>query len=93
VKKTSKVYIDGHVFETSKAKWHASLDHFDGNNNIYGDVYESTTGIFYVFTPSQWSNRHSWEINEPSEIIAQYGSMLSDEAAEYLIKRGNIKVE
>jgi hypothetical protein len=46
-----------------------------------------------LFTPSQWSNRHSWEINEPSEIIAQYGSMLSDEAAEYLIKRGNIKVE
>lgn len=98
MKKTAKVAIDGHIFETSKARWHVSLDYWDGHNMQYGDVYESTTGIFYVYTPSQWSNGHRWEIQSPQEILANYGSesdmeILSDEAIDYLGKRGNIKVE
>ena len=90
----SKVYIDGHVFETSKAKWHTDLETFDRQSNrITGDVYESSTGIFYVNTPSQWSNMHTWQIMEASEILTLYGEMIGDEAADYLIKQGKVQVE
>lgn len=96
--KTAKVAIDGHIFDTSKARWHASLDHWDGNNMQYGDVYESSTGIFYVYTPSQWSNCHRWEIQTPREILQNYGNegddeILTEDAIEYLSARGKIPVE
>lgn len=91
--KTAKVFIDGHVFETGKSKWHASLNHFDGHNNQYGDVYESSTGILYVWTPSQWGNMHTWIIMDASQILDSYGDYLSDEEADYLIKKGQVSVE
>jgi len=91
--KTVKVSIDGHVFDTSKVKWHASLNYFDGHNQIYGDVYESSTGIFYVYTPSEWSNMHRWEIQTPGEIIENYLDMLGEDAVDHLIRIGKINVE
>lgn len=90
----AKVYIDGHVFETGKAAWHADILRFDQQSNrITGDVYESSTGIFYVYTPSQWSNMHDWVIMEPTDILNKYGEDMSEDDAEYLIKQGNVQIE
>lgn len=90
-----KVAISGHVFDTDKAKWHASLDHFDGHNQIYGDIYQSSTGIFYIYTPSEWANQHSWEIITPKRILEDYGSdeYLTGEEIDYIVQAGNVEVE
>jgi len=90
-----KVAISGHLFDTGKAKWHTSLDHFDGHNQIYGDIYQSSTGIFYIWTPSEWSNQHRWEIITPKQILEYYGSdeYLTEEEMDYIIQEGNVEVE
>ena len=90
----SKVFIDGHVFDTDKARWTASLDYVDANSNLHtGRAYRSSTGIFYVYTPSQWGNMHSWIIMSPKEILDAYGEYLSEDEADYVIAAGKIQVE
>jgi len=90
-----KVAISGHLFDTQKAKWHASLDHFNGHNQVYGDIYQSSSGIFYIWTPSEWSNQHRWEIITPKRILEEYGSdeYLTDEEMDYIVQEGNVEVE
>jgi hypothetical protein len=90
----TKIFIENHVFSTEKAKWHADLFAFDPRSNrIEGDVYESSTGIFYVHTPSQWANQMSWLIMTPEDILNEYGDMLDDKDADYVIAAGNVEVE
>lgn len=76
----AKVYIDGHEFETDKAKWHTSLDRIDN----YGGVYQSPTGIFYVREPSHWSNHQVWEITSAEIVLELYGEYLDEGDVEYL---------
>ncbi len=90
-----KVAISGHVFNTDKAKWHASLDHFDGHNQIYGDIYQSRNGIFYILHPFKWGNNHRWEIITPKRILEDYGvdEYLTEEEIDYIVQEGNVEVE
>ena len=89
-----KIYIENHVFSTEKAKWHCEISALDSRGNrIEGDVYLSSTGIFYVHTPSQWANEMSWLIMTPEDILDRYGSMMDDKDADYVIKAGDVEVE
>jgi len=51
--------INGRRFDTKKAIRHWSLNYHDGRNLYEGDLYLSSKGNFYCFTPSQWGNEHS----------------------------------
>lgn len=74
-----KVTIDGHHFDTEKASGHWQLYNFDGNNQHTGDLYRSSKGTWYVWTPSQWANQHSWMLIEPSDALDQYDKYLNDD--------------
>ena len=69
--------IGGKRLDTSKArKW--SLDYHDGRNMHYGDLYLSSGGTWYVYTPAEWSKGHRWELIDPADAIEQYGEGLTD---------------
>ena len=75
-----KVTIDGYRFDTDKAKVFVTLYKLDEQSNQHrGEVYMSTTGVWYVFTPSQWANRHSWMVMSPEEILNDYDSYLTED--------------
>jgi predicted heme/steroid binding protein len=81
----SIVAIDGHRFETEKAKKSWELSHFDGHNRHTGRLYLSSRGTWYVSTPSQWSNGHRWELIDPATAIERYSEHLEQgEVAEIL---------
>ena len=58
-----KISIDGHLFDTDKAKASWLLHMVDGQSNVHsGKLYLSSKGTWYVYTPSQWGNCHSWMV-------------------------------
>jgi hypothetical protein len=62
-KVSEKISIDGHLFDTGKAKAKWKLELVDDGSNIHtGKLYLSSKGTWYVYTPSQWGNCHSWLI-------------------------------
>jgi hypothetical protein len=78
-----KVSIEGHRFDTEKAKLHVQLYRLDDRSNQHtGDVYMSSKGMWYVYTPSQWANMHSWVLMSPEEILSEYDSYLTQEQKE-----------
>lgn len=75
-----KVTIGGHRFDTSKASHHWGLDRIDDNSNRHtGDLYHSSKGTWYVWTPSQWANQHAWMLIEPADALTEYDQYLTDE--------------
>lgn len=73
-----KIVIEGHRFDTNKAEKHYELARFDGHNHIRGDLFKSSKGKWYMWTPSQWGNGHRWELTSPAEILEHYRDFLSD---------------
>lgn len=73
-----KLVIDGIRLDTDKASHHWDLWYNDGSNSFTGDVYRSSKGTWYMYTPSQWANRHSWVLMTPEEILSAYPEYLSD---------------
>ena len=65
--------------DTDKAKYHWNLSYWDGNNSHHGDVYVSKKGLWYVYTPSQWANQHSWIITTAQDILAEYDRYLTQD--------------
>ena len=88
-----KVTIEGHHFDTKKAPHHWGLSYWDGNNNHTGDVYLSSKGVWYVYTPSQWANQHSWMLMDASEILTEYDSYLDDEEKSEIAELANLEWE
>jgi hypothetical protein len=75
-----KICIDGHRFDTKRATHHWDLSWHDERSNEHtGDLYRSAKGTWYVYTPSQWGNRHSWEIITPEDALDQYSRYLTNE--------------
>lgn len=87
------VVIEGHRFDTSKAKKSWSLDYHDGHNCHTGDLYLSSRGTWYCCTPSQWSNGHRWEIGDPAELVEQYGRGLDDDELEEIFELAGLETE
>ncbi len=75
----TKIIIEGQRFDTAKAVRHIHIAHHDGHNMLYGEIYKSSGGQWYVYTPSQWSNGHRWALMSPEEIHESYGHMLDSE--------------
>ena len=73
----AKIAIESKRLDTSKARHHWTLTHFDGHNMIYGDIYVSSRGQWYVLIPSQWGE--SWELTTAAEALECYGHILKDE--------------
>lgn len=89
-----KVSIDGHHFDTAKAKRHWVLEWFDPQSNRHtGDLYLSSSGVFYVWTPSQWANQHSWCLMSASEILANFDNYLEDHEKEEIAELGGVQWE
>ncbi len=89
-----KISINGHHFDTDKASHHWDLDWFDQNSNRHtGDVYRSSKGQWYVYTPSQWSNMHYWELMSVSEILSNYDEYLEDDEKAEIAELGGVEWE
>jgi hypothetical protein len=88
-----KLTIDGHRFDTTKATLHIPLWYCDGVRAITGDVYRSSNGLWYVETPSQWSNYRSWRIMDPAEILDEYDRYLKDEDKEQIANAAGLDWE
>ena len=87
------IAIDGHRFDTSKAKKHFQLYHHDGNNRLTGGLYLSSKGTWYVETPSQWANGHRWELIDPADAIERYSDYLSQVEIAEIIKLATLETE
>jgi len=87
------VAIEGHVFDTSKAKKHYELRYWDDHNWITGDLYQSSRGTWYVHTPSEWAQRRTWKLISAQEAIERYRAYLSDEEIEQIVDDDNIETE
>jgi hypothetical protein len=86
-----KVSIDGHLFDTEKAKKEYSLADWDGSNWHRGVAYLSGSGIWYIKTPSQWANMHRWEIlGEGKEgaraLLEEYMDYLEEDEIDEIAK-------
>jgi len=77
-----KIVVDGHKFDTSKAKRHYTMANFDGHNQITGDLYISSKGQWYMYSPSQWGNGHRWQMTSPEEILEQYREFFDEKEIE-----------
>lgn len=84
-----KITIENHRLDTDTATtWDLSC-YDDRSNQLSGELHCSPGGIWYVYTPSQWANGHSWEIVTPEEALAQYDDFLtSDQKEEIAAKAG-----
>lgn len=87
------VAIEGHRFDTSKSKAHYELiGHINGNRHT-GDLYLSSRGTWYVWTPSQWSNGHRWELVDPEVAVERYQDYLSQDEIAEILKLAKLETE
>jgi hypothetical protein len=78
----SKIVIEGQRFDTSKAKKQWNMAYWDGSNWIQGELYLSSKGQWYMYSPSQWSNGHHWELTSPAEVLENYRNYFEDPVIE-----------
>ncbi len=89
-----KICIEGHRFDTDKAKTHIELEMIDDRSNRHtGDAYMSTKGQWYVYTPSQWGNMHHWTLSSAAEILDNYDAYLSDTEKEEIAELAKLEWE
>ena len=84
------IAIDGHRFDTTKARKTWNLRYHDGNNFHEGDLYLSSRGAWYIETPSQWSNGHRWEL---TDVIERYSHYLSQTAIAEILELAKLETE
>ncbi len=88
------ICIEGHRFDTTKAKAHYELRWVDDRSNVHkGELYLSKKGTWYVYTPSQWSNMHHWEITSAEEALEAYDQYLEDEEKKEIIELAKLETE
>jgi hypothetical protein len=87
------VAIEGHRFDTAKAKRSWPLSHFDGNNRHTGTLYLSSKGTWYIETPSQWASGHRWELIDPQDAIERYDQYLNQDELEEILGLANLETE
>ena len=85
--------IDGHRFDTDKAQRHWTMWHFNGHNILTGDLYLSSKGTWYIYTPSQWSNGHRWEVVDPADVLERYGDYFDGEEKTEIMGLANLETE
>jgi hypothetical protein len=89
-----KITIDGVRLDTDKAKLHIALYWADDRSNQHtGDVYLSSLDQWYVYTPSQWGNMHSWVLSTAAEILNDYDRYLTEEKKDAIARAGNLEWE
>ena len=87
------IVIEGKRLDTDKARRSWSLNFHDGSNLYTGELYCSSRGTWYCYTPSQWGNGHRWELCNPSEAIEMYGRGLSDKSKAEILEAANLETE
>jgi hypothetical protein len=87
------VPIEGYRFDTEKAKEHWELMYHDGHNLLTGDLYLSSRGTWYVYTPSQWSNCHRWELIDPETAVERYCDYLSQGEITEILALAKLETE
>ena len=89
-----KITIEGHRFDTALAKHHFALVYVDHQSNRHsGDLYCSSRGQWYVYTPSQWSNCHSWQLTTAEEALSDYDRYLTDDQKKQIAQLGDLDWE
>ena len=75
-----RIVLGNHRFDTTKAKRHITLDHWDGSNRQLGNLWITTKNVFYMEEPTQWSNfTENYRLTTPSEILEDYRRYLTEE--------------
>lgn len=88
-----RITIDGHHLDTEKASHHWELDYWDDHNRHTGDVYRSSKGTWYVYTPSQWANQHAWRIMTPANILNDYDQYLTEDEKDEIADLATVEWE
>jgi len=89
----SIIAINGHRFDTNKAKKHYELYYHDGHNRHTGDLYLSSKDTWYIVTPSQWANGHRWELIDPADAIERYAEYLSEDEIKEIMELAKLETE
>lgn len=87
------VCTEGHRFDTEKAKRHWDLGYYNGSNLHTGDLYLSSKGTWYCWTPSQYGNGHRWEVNDAAVLVEQYGYGLASDEKREIIELAGLETE
>ena len=86
-----KITIDGIRLDTEKASQSWTLYWADDRSNAHsGHIYRSSKGQWYVYTPSQWSNQHTWELSTAANILNDYDKYLNDEQKTQIAELGEL---
>lgn len=87
------VAIDGKRLDTRRCKRTWRMEHHDGSNLHTGDLYLSSRGTWYVYTPSQWANGHRWELIDPADVLERYQEYLTAAERAEIVELGALEVE
>ena len=84
-----KIVVEGHKFDTGKAKKFYKLRYWDEHNWHSGNLWISSKGLFYMEEPTQWSNYAGmYRMTSAEEMLENYRRYLEDseieEIAEYV---------
>src|SRR5262245_22735355 len=90
-----KITIDGHNFDTEKAKAHWTPTFFDNQSNSHdAELYLNSTGLLYGNGLSQWANMHGpFEIMTAQRVLEEYGNALKDEEKAEIARVGKLEWE
>jgi hypothetical protein len=82
-----KIVVDGHKFDTSKAKKHYKLAYWDNRNWHTGHLWISSKNVFYMEEPTQWSNyTGNYHLTTPEDILENYRQYLEESEIEEISK-------
>jgi hypothetical protein len=87
------VVIGGKAFNTCKAQRRWVLEYHDGENYSRGELYVSSKGNWYLWSPSQWSNSHAWMLTSPVDAVEKYGKFLSQDEIVEILALANVETE
>ena len=82
-----KIVVDGHKFDTTKAKKHYKLSYWNSHNWINGNLWISSKNVFYMEEPTRWSNyAGNYRMTSPIEILSTYREYLNETEIEEIAK-------
>jgi len=78
-----KIVVEGHKFDTGKAKRHIKLAYWNNSNWINGNLWISSKNVFYMEEPTQWSNyAGNYHLTTPEDVLENYRQYLEDSEIE-----------